>query len=89
MQATEKETVKSADALTDWMFQDAVGVYKNSSKWACVARYFVNPAFRIVVQFRFLQWIKQLEHADKSKIQIIVSPLRILPLQQENEGAVQ
>ena len=53
MQATDKKTVKRADALTDWMFQDSVGVYKNSSKWACVARYFVNPAFRIVVQFRF------------------------------------
>ena len=57
MQATDKESVKRADALTDWMFQDAVGVYKNSSKWACVARYFVNPVFRIVVQFRFLQWM--------------------------------
>ncbi len=39
--------------LLDWMFQDVVGVYKNSSKWTCVVRYFVNPAFALLSNFAF------------------------------------
>ena len=57
MSLSDIQKIDGAATLTDWMFQDAVGVYKNSSKWACVARCFRSPVFYILVQFRFLQWM--------------------------------
>lgn len=47
------------DKLSDWILQDTIGVYKKNSKLVCFFRYFKNIPFRIIVQFRFLQYIRK------------------------------
>lgn len=48
---------KPGNSLIDWILQDAVGVYRNSTILYCIVRYFTLYPFRITVQFRFLQWM--------------------------------
>ncbi len=45
--------------LLNYIFQDAVGVYKNSSHLACFIRCFYLVPFRYTVKFRFIQYLKQ------------------------------
>ena len=42
--------------LIEYIFQDALGVYKNSSLWSCFIRCFYLIPFRITVNYRFAQY---------------------------------
>ena len=43
--------------LLKYIFQDAVGVYNNSLSWACFLRCLYLLPFRIIVKYRFIQFL--------------------------------
>ncbi len=51
------ENTKASGGMLNYIFQDAVGVYRNSSHRACFLRCFYLLPFRITVKYRFLQYL--------------------------------
>lgn len=45
--------------LLNYIFQDAYGVYKDSSHRACFMRCFYLLTFKIIVKFRFIQYLQK------------------------------
>lgn len=55
----EQHTHPVKNGMLNYIFQDAVGVYRNSSHWACLLRCFYLVPFRITVKFRFIQYLNK------------------------------
>lgn len=48
------QEIENTQGMLNYIFQDAVGVYRNSSRRACFLRCFYLLPFRITVKYRFL-----------------------------------
>ncbi len=53
---------KIRKGILNYMFQDAEGVYRNSSYLACFIRCIYLLPFRITVKYRFIQYLEQRKH---------------------------
>ncbi len=54
-----KDNSDVASGFFNYIFQDSVGVYRNSSIRACFLRCVYLFPFRIIVKFRFLQYLQR------------------------------
>lgn len=54
-----QEKAEGTNGFFNYIFQDSVGVYKNSSKSACLFRCAYLLPFRIIVKYRFIQYLQK------------------------------